>query len=74
MNKYLEDINTLDFSGAKGQYGHDLSGCTPVLVMSGQAPTTTYAEEPSFEGEFSQESISYSTPKRVTVRTYRLRK
>ena len=74
MNKYLENIKSMESAGTSVQYGQNQPESTPVLEMSGQAPTTTYAEKPRFAEEISQEFVSYSAPQKVRVRTYRLRK
>lgn len=72
MNKYLESIQSLDSAGTSVQ-GQDLLDSTPVLEVSGEAPSLTYIEPPVFE-EISEDSVSYAAPQKVIVRKYRLRK
>ena len=73
MNKYLDSIQLLESvgTGVSGQAPPDI---IPVLEMSGDAPTITYASPSTFSDEIGQDSISYSAPQKVIVRTYRLRK
>lgn len=73
MNKYLESIQSLDSTGTSVQ-GQALPDSTPVLEMSGEAPSLTYIEPPVFTEEISQDTVSYSAPQKVIVRKYRLRK
>lgn len=73
MNKYLESIQSLDSAGTSVQ-GQALPDSTPVLEMSGEAPSLTYIEPPVFTEEISQDTVSYSAPQKVIVRKYRLRK
>lgn len=73
MNKYLESIQSLDSAGTSVQ-GQALPDSTPVLEMSGEAPSLTYIEPPAFTEEISQDTVSYSAPQKVIVRKYRLRK
>lgn len=72
MNKYLESIQSLNSAGTSVQ-GQALLDSTPVLEMSGEAPSQTYIEPPVFE-EISEDSVSYVAPQKVIVRKYRLRK
>ena len=74
MNKYLENIKSLESAGTSVQHGQNLPDSTTVIEMSGQAPTITNAGTPKFAEEISQEFVSYSAPQKVIVRTYRLRK
>ena len=73
MNKYVESIQSLDAVGTS-VCEQVLPEKTPILEMSGDAPATTYLDSPPFIEEISQESVSYSAPQKVKVRTYRLRK
>ena len=73
MNKYVESIKSLDSTGTSIR-GQTLPDSTPILEMSGEAPSLTYIEPPVLTEEISQDSVSYSAPKKVIVRTYRLRK
>lgn len=73
MNKYLESIQSLEDIGTS-VYGQAPPNSTPVLEVSGETPTTTYVEPPSFTEEINQDSVSYSAPQKVIVRTFRLRK
>ena len=47
MNKYLESIQSLDSAGTSVQ-GQALPDSTPVLEMSGEAPSLTYIEPPRY--------------------------
>lgn len=73
MNKYLESIQSLESIGTSIQ-GQVLPDSTPILELSGETPTVTYIEPPTFTEEINQDSVSYSAPQKVIVRTYRLRK
>lgn len=73
MNKYLESIQSLEDVGTSA-CGQVLSDSTPVLEVNGEAPPMTYVVPPSFQEEISQDSVSYSAPQIVIVRTFRLRK
>lgn len=73
MNKYLENIQSMDSIGTSIRE-QIIPESTPILEMSGDAPKTTYAELPTFSEEISQDTISYSAPQKVIVRKYRLRK
>lgn len=73
MNKYLESIQSLDSAGTSVQE-QALPDSTPVLEMSGEAPSLTYMEPLAFTEEISQDIVSYSAPQKVIVRNYRLRK
>lgn len=73
MNKYLENIQSMDAVGT-GIQKQASPNSTVVLQISSEPPTTTYVEPPAFGEDIAQESISYSAPQKVIVRTYRLRK
>lgn len=73
MNKYMESIQSLDSAGTSVQ-GQALPDSTPVLEMSGEAPSLTYIESPVYTEEISQDTVLYSAPQEVIVRKYRLRK
>lgn len=73
MNNYLESIQSLDAIGT-GMQVQNAPESAIVLQASNEPPATTYATPSVFDDSIAQESVSYSAPQKVIVRTYRLRK
>lgn len=73
MNKYLESIQSMDAVGT-GIQVQEVPSSSVVLQVNSEPPTTTYVQPSALDENITQESISYSAPQKVTVRTYRLRK
>ena len=73
MNKYLESIQSMDVVGT-GMQGQIAPDSAVVLEVSGEPPGITYVNPTDFDENITQESVSYSAPQKVIVRTYRLRK
>jgi len=73
MGKYLESIQSMDSVGT-GFYEPLTPDSTIIIEVSGEAPFTTAVEPPTYAESISQDSVSYSAPQKVIVRTYRLRK
>lgn len=73
MTSYLESIKNIEAPGT----GAQMDGFSDPLVVidsSGEAPdvTSVDGEVPSID--FNKDLVSYSAPKKVSVRKYRLRK
>lgn len=73
MSKYLESMESME-DAETGLYKQKVPESTVVLDMSTDTLSMTYAEQPAYVGEISQDIVSYTAPKKVIVRTYRLRK
>lgn len=73
MSKYLESIQSMENTGTS-LYEHVAPDSTIIIEASGEAPSTTAVEPPAYADTISQDSISYSAPQKVIIRTYRLRK
>ena len=73
MNKYLENIQAMENVGIGAQEQAEPDS-EVVLQVSSEPPSTTYVEPPALDENITQESVSYSAPQKVIVRTYRLRK
>lgn len=73
MNNYLESIKSTEDSGTGVNNQIELES-TVILDINENAPSDTYAEYPIYEEECGRDVPSYAAPKKVIVRTYRLRK
>lgn len=73
MNKYLDNIESMETAGTKVHMQSPPDSAV-VLQINSEPPTTTHAGSPDSIEDNIQELDSYSTPKKVTVRIYRLRK
>ena len=71
MSKYLESIQSMDTVGTSF-YEPVTPDSTIIIEASGEAPLTTAIEPPTYAEAIN--SVSYSAPQKVIVRTYRLRK
>ena len=72
MSKYLESIESEE--AVTGFYNQKVPESTVVLDVSADIPLMTYVEQPTYDQPIGQDTVSYSAPQKVIVRTYRLRK
>ena len=73
MSNYRESIQSLESVGT-GTQVLPIPDSTSVLSVSGDTPATTSVDFEDTMESISQDSVSYSAPQKVIVRTYRLRK
>lgn len=73
MSKYLESMESME-DAETGLYKQKVPESTVILNVSTDIPSMTYAEQPGDGDEINQDTVSYTAPKKVIVRTYRLRK
>ena len=73
MNEYLQSIKSMD-EATTDLYNQIAPESAVVLDVSQDTPMITYAERPTYGEEISQDTVSYTAPQKVIVRTYRLRK
>lgn len=72
MSKYLESIESEE--AVTGLYNQKVPESAVVLDVSADIPLMTYVEQPTYDKPIGQDTVSYSAPQKVIVRTYRLRK
>lgn len=73
MSKYLESIESME-EAVTGLYNQKVPESTVVLDVSADIPSMTYVEQPTYDKQNSQDTVLYTAPQKVIVRTYRLRK
>jgi len=72
MSNYLENIQSMESVGTSIQ-NDALPSSSIILETSGDAPTLT-SVQPSVAEKIIPDTALYSAPKKVIIRTYRLRK
>lgn len=73
MNKYLEDLKSMEIVGTS-YHKQEIPDITVIKEVSAEAPETTSVDQTIYTEEICQSSVPYSAPQKVIVRTYRLRK